>query len=132
MLCFGIAVNIPIERLTFVKNEETDKIEEAMNIIAKNNYSRMVCLGEHGEALYAHTLPACRYWARQYKSTKAMEKDRERAIRAGIPDLVIIRDFGVSEGEFHSMKQTLEECGYKPCYKYKTDDYNNWLYVKKY
>ena len=125
--CVCTMVNIRKGQFFFVRNERIEEKERVMREIAKMQYPKIVWIGmDHGEGLYARSLPGCKYWARQNGATQEMIDERNHAIRTGKPDFVIVD--GANEPDVFDM---LKRSGYKICCKYTTQaGVENWLYAK--
>ncbi len=122
--CLGsTAYNTRWGNLVFSHSAEQERWDEIQSVLQQKQQPRiLVGAGDYGYGLLTRALPACKYWALQTNPTKEMVENRRQAIRARIPDFVLVYDRFDKSGWTNGKNEDpqfftiLRTSGYRQCY----------------
>ncbi len=124
VVCLGsTAYNTRWGNLVFSHAAEQERWDEIQSVLQQKQQPRiLVGAGDYGYGLLTRALPACKYWALQTNPTKEMIENRRQALRARIPDFVLIYDRFDKSGWTNGKNEdpqffsVLRASGYRQCY----------------
>lgn len=106
-----IAISIRNTNSIFKSNDYEPVWNAMQEIMCRKDKPTFMFSGiDMGEGLLSRALPGCRYWARQFGSTPAMDQERKEAIQGHRLDFIVITDDS-QEG----IIPFIEKCGYRQC-----------------